>query len=101
MKAKSLVIVESPTKAKTIGKILGEKFTVISSMGHIIDLPQKKLGVDIEHDFAPEYTVIPRQRKILEDLKKEAKGKEHIYIATDPDREGEAIGWHIRENLAA
>ena len=101
MKAKSLVIVESPTKAKTIGKILGEKFTVISSMGHIIDLPQKKLGVDIEHGFAPEYAVIPRQRKTLDELKKEAKGKDHIYSATDPDREGEAIGWHIRENIAA
>ena len=101
MKAKNLVIVESPTKAKTIGKILGEKFTVISSMGHIIDLPQKKLGVDIEHGFAPEYAVIPRQRKTLDELKKEAKGKDHIYIATDPDREGEAIGWHIRENIAA
>jgi DNA topoisomerase I len=97
--SKNLVIVESPTKAKTISKILGDDFTVISSMGHIIDLPAKKLGVDVEDDFKPDYTVIPGRKKIMAQLKKEAKGKESIYIATDPDREGEAIGWQIKEKI--
>lgn len=97
--SKNLVIVESPTKARTIGKILGKDFTVVSSMGHIIDLPAKKLGVDVENNFKPEYVVIPIKKKLLAQLKKEAKGKENIYIATDPDREGEAIGWQIKEKL--
>ena len=99
MKDKNLVIVESPTKAKTIGKILGSKFSVLSSMGHLIDLPPKELGVDIENEFKPEYEVIPGRQKILGALKKEAKDKAMVYIATDPDREGEAIGWHIKERL--
>ena len=93
------MIVESPTKAKTISKILGDDFRVVSSMGHIIDLPAKKLGVDVEDKFKPTYVVIPGRKKILAQLKKEAKGKENIYIATDPDREGEAIGWQIKEKL--
>ncbi|MDD5129866.1 MAG: type I DNA topoisomerase [Candidatus Omnitrophica bacterium] len=97
--SKNLVIVESPTKAKTITKILGDDFRVISSMGHIIDLPAKKLGVDVEDKFKPAYVVIPGRKKILAQLKKEAKGKENIYIATDPDREGEAIGWQIKEKV--
>ncbi|MFH0918348.1 MAG: DNA topoisomerase, partial [Candidatus Omnitrophota bacterium] len=97
--SKNLVIVESPTKAKTISKILGEDFQVVSSMGHIIDLPAKKLGVDIESKFKPEYVVIPGRKKLLTQLKKDAKGKEKIYVATDPDREGEAIGWQIKEKL--
>ncbi len=97
--SKYLVIVESPTKAKTISKILGQDYKVVSSMGHIIDLPAKKLGVDVEDNFKPEYTVIPGRKKILAQLKKEAKGKESIYIATDPDREGEAIGWQIKEKV--
>jgi DNA topoisomerase-1 len=97
--SKNLVIVESPTKAKTISKILGDDFRVVSSMGHIIDLPAKKLGVDVEDKFKPVYVVIPGRKKILAQLKKEAKGKESIYIATDPDREGEAIGWQIKEKL--
>ncbi|MDD2679404.1 MAG: type I DNA topoisomerase [Candidatus Omnitrophica bacterium] len=99
MKKKSLVIVESPTKAKTIGKILGEDFSVVSSMGHIIDLPQKKLGVEIEKDFAPEYVTLSGRQKVLTELKKEAKGKTAVYVATDPDREGEAIGWQIKERI--
>ncbi|MCX5706308.1 MAG: type I DNA topoisomerase [Candidatus Omnitrophica bacterium] len=99
MKNKNLVIVESPTKAKTISKILGEEFSVVSSMGHLIDLPQKKLGVEIEKDFEPEYVVIPGRQKVLTLLKKEAKNKEAIYVATDPDREGEAIGWQIKQQL--
>ena len=99
MKQKSLVIVESPTKAKTIKKILGDKFSVVSSMGHIIDLPQKKLGVDLEKGFEPEYVTLPGRLKALASLKKEAKNKEAIYIATDPDREGEAIGWQLKERV--
>ena len=97
--SKNLVIVESPTKAKTISKILGADFSVVSSMGHIIDLPQKELGVDIENKFKPEYVVIPGKKKLLAQLKKEAKEKEKIYLATDPDREGEAIGWQIKEKV--
>ena len=97
--SKNLVIVESPTKAKTISKILGADFKVVSSMGHIIDLPKKKLGVDIENKFKPEYVIIPGRKKILAQLKKEAKAKEKIYIATDPDREGEAIGWQIKDKV--
>lgn len=93
--AKYLVIVESPTKAKTISKILGEEFSVVSCMGHIIDLPEKELGINIENDFQPSYVVVPNRKKIISIIKKEAKGKEVIYIATDPDREGEAIGWHL------
>ena len=99
MPKKGLVIVESPTKARTISKILGGEFEVVSSMGHIIDLPQKKLGVDIEKDFEPEFVVIPGRQKILTSLKKGAKDKDVIYIATDPDREGEAIGWQIKERI--
>ncbi|MFA6350496.1 MAG: type I DNA topoisomerase [Candidatus Omnitrophota bacterium] len=98
MPAKDLVIVESPTKAKTIGKILGDKFTVLSTMGHIIDLPAKKLGVDIEDGFKPSYVVLAGRKKVLTDLKKESKEKDTVYVATDPDREGEAIGWQIKEN---
>ena len=99
MKNKNLVIVESPTKAKTISKIMGDKFSVVPSMGHLIDLPQKKLGVNIQENFQPDYVVIPGRLKILAALKKEAKDKDTIYMATDPDREGEAIGWHIKNKL--
>ncbi len=99
MKDKGLVIVESPTKAKTISKILGKGFSVVSSMGHLIDLPKKELGVDIENGFKPDYVVISGRQKVLSALKKESKGKPTIYIATDPDREGEAIGWQIKERL--
>jgi len=97
---KNLVIVESPAKAKTINKILGKNFFVTSSMGHIIDLPKSKLGIDVENDFKPEYIVIADRKKNLSALKKEAKGKEAIYLAADPDREGEAISWHIGNVLA-
>ncbi|MFA5362739.1 MAG: type I DNA topoisomerase [Candidatus Omnitrophota bacterium] len=93
---KSLVIVESPTKAKTISKILGKDFAVIPSMGHLIDLPQRKLGVDVENGFEPAYVVIKGRKKLLAQLKKESKGKDAVYMATDPDREGEAIGWNIK-----
>jgi DNA topoisomerase-1 len=99
MKDKNLVIVESPTKAKTISKILGDDFSVVSSMGHIIDLPEKELGVDIENGFEPDYVVIPGRQKVLSSLKKEAKEKVAVYVATDPDREGESIGWQIKERI--
>ncbi|TRZ48900.1 type I DNA topoisomerase [bacterium] len=99
MPKKNLVIVESPTKAKTIGKILGDKFTVVSSMGHLIDLPKTKLGVDIEAGFKPDYVVITGRQKVLTALKKDAKDAESIYVATDPDREGEAIGWQLKDRL--
>ena len=97
--ANKLVIVESPAKAKTINTILGKDFVVESSMGHIVDLPQKSMGIDIEHDFKPEYKVAKGKEKVLTLLKKQAKDKKKIYLATDPDREGEAIGWHLKERL--
>jgi DNA topoisomerase-1 len=93
--AKYLVIVESPAKAKTINKFLGTNYEVVSSMGHIIDLPKSKLGIDVENDFKPEYVVMAERRKNLAVLKKAAKTKQAIYLAADPDREGEAISWHI------
>ena len=92
---KRLVIVESPAKAKTIGKFLGKGYNVKASIGHIRDLPKSKLGVDIDNEFAPQY-VIPRDRKkIIKELKDAAKEASAIYLATDPDREGEAISWHL------
>jgi DNA topoisomerase-1 len=93
----TLVIVESPAKAKTIGKYLGRGYTVRATVGHVRDLPAKKLGIDIEHGFAPEYVTIEGKEDILADLKKIAKGAREIFIATDPDREGEAIGWHVEQ----
>ena len=97
MHAKNLIVVESPTKAKTISKIMGKDFTVLSSMGHLVDLPRTKLGVDIDNGFEPSYTVIKGRSKVIAALKKEAKTADTIYMATDPDREGEAIGWQIKE----
>ncbi len=97
--AKHLVIVESPAKAKTLGKYLGRDYQVKASIGHVVDLPKSKLGVDIEHDFAPEYHVIQGKAKVLNEIKAAAKDKEHIYLAPDPDREGEAIAWHIAQRL--
>jgi DNA topoisomerase-1 len=100
MAAKNLVIVESPAKAKTLGKYLGRDFQVKASVGHIVDLPKSKLGVDIKKDFAPDFHVIQTKKKVIDDLKKAAKGKENIYLASDPDREGEAIAWHIADQIA-
>ena len=97
--AKNLVIVESPAKAKTINKFLGKNYEVVSSMGHIIDLPKNKMGIDIEHDFKAEYIVIADRKKHLDILKKASKGKAVVYLAPDPDREGEAIAWHIKNAL--
>jgi len=96
---KYLVIVESPTKEKTLKKILGENYLIKSSKGHIIDLPETKLGIDIKNNFQPEYVTIPRQRGIVKELEKYSKDKEKIFLATDPDREGEAIAWHIAQKL--
>ncbi|MFH1655384.1 MAG: type I DNA topoisomerase [Candidatus Omnitrophota bacterium] len=98
-KAQSLIIVESPAKARTINKIVGNDYVVESSMGHVVDLPKRSMGVDIEANFKPNFIVIQNKRKILSHLKKVAKGKKSIYIATDPDREGEAIGWHIKNKI--
>ncbi|UCD15782.1 MAG: type I DNA topoisomerase [Candidatus Omnitrophota bacterium] len=97
--SKYLVIVESPTKARTISSILGADYQVSSSMGHIVDLPARRLSVDVEAGFEPSYKVIKGKEKIISQLKKEAKNKEIIYLATDPDREGEAISWHIQYQL--
>ena len=92
---KTLVIVESPSKAKTIGKYLGSSYKVMASVGHIRDLPKSKLGIDIENDFEPEYIPIRGKGDLIKELKKEAKQAGKIYLATDPDREGEAISWHL------
>lgn len=94
-----LVIVESPTKAKTIGSILGDKYEVVSSMGHIVDLPAKKISVDVDNGFTPIYQIIPGKEKITKQLRDKAKGKKAVYLATDSDREGEAISWHIKEKI--
>src|SRR6266850_541250 len=97
--AKSLVIVESPAKAKTIGKYLGAQFVVKASLGHVKDLPKKDLSVDVEKDFEPHYEVIEGKKKLISELKAAAKGMEFVYLAADPDREGEAICYHLQEEL--
>ncbi len=96
---KSLVIVESPAKAKTIGKYLGKQFIVKASLGHVKDLPKKDLAVDVERDFTPKYEVIEGKKKLIAELKQAAKGVDSVYLAADPDREGEAICWHLKEEL--
>src|SRR5687768_14465697 len=97
---KNLVIVESPTKAKTIGRFLGEDYTIKYSMGHVMDLPKSKLGVDIEHNFAPDLEVVADKKKIIAELRAAAKSANEIILATDPDREGEAISANIEELLS-
>jgi DNA topoisomerase I len=97
--AKNLVVVESPAKARTINKYLGRGFTVKASMGHVRDLPRKRLGVDVKRGFAAEYEVLAPRKKVLDELKAAAKQAEAIYLAADPDREGEAICWHLAEEL--
>ncbi|HBR56897.1 MAG TPA: DNA topoisomerase I, partial [Blastocatellia bacterium] len=102
--SKSLVIVESPAKAKTINKYLGPDYTVLASIGHIKDLPMRELGVDVENNFKPHYEVIPdskkrNNKKIVADLKKAAKTSSAIFLAADPDREGEAICQHLVEEI--
>lgn len=98
-KAKDLVIVESPAKAKTIEKYLGSGYKVTASMGHLRDLPKSKMGVDIEHDFEPQYIPVRDKKELIAELKKESKKAPTVYLATDPDREGEAISWHLKELL--
>ena len=99
MAQKSLVIVESPAKAKTIGKYLGKDYEVKACMGHLRDLPKSVIGVDVDHDFEPNYRPIKGKEEIISDLKKAAKDSKYVYLATDPDREGEAISWHLKELL--
>ena len=99
MSKKSIVIVESPAKSKTINKILGKDYVVLSSMGHIVDLPKSKMGIDVDNDFKAEYIVIKDRRKHMAELKKASKDKAAIYLAADPDREGEAISWHLKNQL--
>src|ERR1700676_4545505 len=97
--AKSLVIVESPTKAKTIGKYLGKQFVVKASLGHVKDLPKKDLSVDVDKNFEPHYEVIEGKKKLIAELKAAAKGMDSVYVAADPDREGEAIRYPLQEEL--
>jgi len=96
---KYLVVVESPAKSKTINKILGKDYKVLASMGHVIDLPAGKMGIDFDNGFTPEYTVMKGRGKYLKDIKKEARDAEAVYLAADPDREGEAICWHIKNYI--
>lgn len=92
---KYLVIVESPAKAKTINKFLGKNYTVIASNGHVRDLPKSTMGIDLEHNFEPKYITIRGKGEVLAALRKEVKKADKVYLATDPDREGEAISWHL------
>ena len=94
-----LVIVESPSKAKTIKKYLGSKFNVIASMGHVRDLPKSRLGVDIKNDFEPSYSIIKDKKDFVKKLKEKASKSSSVLLATDPDREGEAIAWHLAHIL--
>src|SRR5687768_17460449 len=98
-KEKRLVVVESPAKAKTIGKYLGPNYKVRASVGHVRDLPERELGVDVENGFEPKYVTIRGKGKIIQDLRKDAEGMFEIILATDPDREGEAIAYHVAEQL--
>src|ERR1700733_1505848 len=97
--AKALVIVESPGKVKAINKYLGKNFVVKASLGHIKDLPKRDLAVDVENGFRPKYEVIEGKKKLMQELRDAAKKADNIYLAADPDREGEAICWHLQEEL--
>ncbi|MHC4959691.1 MAG: type I DNA topoisomerase, partial [Planctomycetota bacterium] len=97
--SRSLLIVESPAKARTLNKYLGRGFVVRHSLGHVRDLPKSKLGVDLEENFTPKYLTLRDRKQVLDDLKKALKGVDKVYLATDPDREGEAIAWHLKEAL--
>ena len=96
----NLIIVESPTKAKTLSRFLGNGYEVVATMGHIVDLPKSKLGIDVEHDFKPDYVTVEKKTDTLSSLKRESKKAEKVYLATDPDREGEAIAYHVRDVLS-
>ena len=95
----NLIIVESPTKSKTISKFLGNGFVVLSSYGHVRDLPKKTMGIDIEHNFKPKYVTPPKARKVISELKNALKKADRVILATDEDREGEAIAWHLVQAL--
>ena len=97
--AKNLVIVESPAKTKTLSKFLGKDFDIMATVGHIIDLPKSKLSIDVENDFKPDYAVIKGKEKVIAEIKKAAKKAEHVFLAPDPDREGEAIAWHVANSI--
>ena len=96
---KKLVIVESPSKAKTIEKYLGRTYKVVASIGHIRDLPKSRMGVDIENNYEPDYISIRGKGDVIKELRKDAKNAKEIYLASDPDREGEAIAWHVSNIL--
>ena len=95
--SKNLIIVESPAKAKTIQKFIGKDFTVISSKGHVRDLPQKDLGIDVEKSFEPKYVILDDKKSLISDIKKKAEEADVVWLATDDDREGEAISWHLMQ----
>ncbi len=95
--AKDLVIVESPAKARTVGRFLGAKYNAMASMGHVRDLPKREIGVAVDNGFKPKYTILPDKRKVVSELKKASSAADTVYLATDPDREGEAIAWHLIE----
>src|SRR5512140_3148973 len=97
--AKNLLIVESPAKSRTLARFLGKDFDIMSTIGHVVDLPKSKLGVDVANNFEPDYHVIKGKEKVLTDLRKAAKKADKVYLAPDPDREGEAIAWHVANNL--
>ncbi len=97
--AKKLIIVESPAKTKTLKGFLGSDYQIEASMGHVRDLPEKKLSIDIDNDFAPTYVIIPERKEIVAKLKTAAKNASEVFLASDPDREGEAISWHLQEAL--
>ena len=97
--SKTLVVVESPAKARTIEKVLGKNYTVKASMGHLRDLPKSQFGINIEENFTPKYINIRGKGDVIKELKKEAKKADKIFFATDPDREGEAISWHLASIL--
>jgi DNA topoisomerase I len=97
--AQGLIIVESPAKARTLKRFLGDRFDVRASMGHVRDLPERQLAVDVEQDFQPRYEVVEGRKQTITDLKKALKGQREVILASDPDREGEAIAWHLAEVL--
>ena len=97
--AKNLVIVESPAKVKTIKKFLGSNYEVMASNGHVRDFPKSQFGIDVDHDYEPKYITIRGKGELLAALRKEAKKADKIFLATDPDREGEAISWHLQQAL--
>ena len=99
MSTKNLLIVESPSKIKTLKKFLGDDFVIEASVGHIRDLPDKKIGIDIDNEFKPTYIVSDKSKKVVKHLKKFTKDIDALYIASDPDREGEAIAWHLLDEL--